>query len=547
MTTLRRRLSLLGVLSALIAAGGIHPPASAATSTGFFDDDDRPDKFRISHEWSPLEVGLRFTTERAELITGVQVYKPTDDKGDTPTTGSLWNEDGELLARTTFTPTEKVGWISVSFDKPVRASADETYTVSVYEKSATYASTLWGLTSPLTTSGASTQSRAGVYLHSRSTGFPYKVWNASNYWVDVQLAEAPNSDPTAAPTSSPSPTPTRTTTSPSPTASTSPTPTLSNSPTTSPSPTPTRTTTSPSPTASTSPTASPSATPTSSAGLKGWQLTERNIGLAPFGLSCGQLPVYSGPLKPPAGARITGVRIVGNLDLSAGDIIVERSCIKPTSGDNRALVSNDICGPVDCLVTSPLGITIRDSEFDASDIPASQIAASCAFRGVGTLQRNYIHGMGSGICFFGTGFLLSGLAEQNYVTGLRAAGSSHNEAATIRDLVATQVSGRTVRFINNRLNCETGNDTGGLFIQPTWDDIANVYVEGNYIEGGGYNLFLNQAGGTYRNTHSVNNRFRPTGWGPSTVMGGPGWTEWSENYIYDPGQIDGKGRVVVAS
>lgn len=531
MTTLRRRLSLLGVLSTLIAGFGIHPPAAAATSTGFFDDEAQPSKFRVSHEWSPLEVGLRFTAARAELITGVQVYKPTHDEGDTPTTGSLWSENGELLARATFVPTERVGWISVSFDKPVRASAGETYTVSVYEKSATYASTLWGLTSPMTTSGASTQSRAGVYLHSRSTGFPYKVWNASNYWVDVQLANIPGSTPDPKPTSAPST---------SPTVSTSPTS----------SPTPTRTTTSsPSPTTSSSPapTATTSPSPTSSASLKGWQLSERNVGLAPYGLTCAQLPVYSGSLRPSAGTRISGVRITGNLDLSAGDIIIERSCIKPTSGDNRALVSNDICGAVDCLVTSPLGITIKDSEFDASDIPASQIAASCAFRGVGTLQRNYIHGMGSGICFFGTGFLLSGLAEQNYVTGLRASGSSHNEAATVRDLVTTQVLGRTVKFVNNRLNCETGNDTGGLFIQPTWDDISNVYVEGNYIEGGGYNLFLNQAGGTYRNTHSVNNRFRPTGWGPSTVMGGPGWTEWSANYIYDPAQSDGRGRVVLAS
>jgi serine/threonine protein kinase len=82
--------------------------------------------------------------------------------------------------------------------------------------------------------------------------------------------------------------------------------------------------------------------------------------------------------------------------------------------------------------------------------------------------------------------------RENFVTGLRSSGDSHNEAATIRDFRKNAANTRSVKFIDNRLDCSSGNVTGGLFIQPTWVDIFNVTVQGNYIEGGGYNLYVDQ-------------------------------------------------------
>lgn len=275
----------------------------------------------------------------------------------------------------------------------------------------------------------------------------------------------------------------------------------------------------------------------------GWQLNASNVGLAQFGLTCDQLPVYTGSLRPAAGARISGVRIIGNLDLRNGDIVVERSCIRPGSGTG-SLVTNYVCGADDCPVISEKSIVIRDSEFDASTVPASQIAGSCAFRGTGTLQRNYMHGMGSGICFYGTGMKHEAIAEQNYVTDMRSYGGSHNEAATIRDFMLDQNPNRIARFTQNRFDIASGNVTAGLFIQPTWDDIDTLVVEGNLIEGGGYNLFLNASHGSYQNVRAINNRFRSTGWGPSTVMGGPGWAQWSNNYMYDATKADARGALV---
>ena len=152
---------------------------------------------------------------------------------------------------------------------------------------------------------------------------------------------------------------------------------------------------------------------------------------------------------------------------------------------------------------------------------------------------------GSGICFYGTGMKHDAIAEQNYVTDLRSYGESHNEAATLRDLMRDQVPTRVARFQNNRFRIVDGNVTAGLFIQPTWDDIDNVSVIGNLIEGGGFNLYLNRAHGTYQDTHAVNNRFNPiNAWGPVAVDPGPAFDEWRDNYLYDPTQPDARGALV---
>jgi hypothetical protein len=152
--------------------------------------------------------------------------------------------------------------------------------------------------------------------------------------------------------------------------------------------------------------------------------------------------------------------------------------------------------------------------------------------GMATLQRNYMHDMGSGICYFGTGTDGSAVAENNYVTNMRSYGESHNEAGTVRDFVKNAGDTRTLKWIGNRLDIASGNVTAGLFLQPTWSDIYNVWVINNWISGGGYNLYSSggQTGAHIGNAHPVNNRFTSTGWGPAVVDGVEGWFEWSENY-----------------
>ncbi|HEX6342928.1 hypothetical protein [Umezawaea sp.] len=285
------------------------------------------------------------------------------------------------------------------------------------------------------------------------------------------------------------------------------------------------------------------------AGTPGWLLTAGNTGLAAHGLSCDSLPLYKGGDAPPAGAVISGVRIETSLTLFAGDITIEKSCVRPNQlNEGSHIVTTN--GPCEdsCQVTgSP--VTIRDSEIDGSKLSATTIAKSCAFLGVATLQRNYVHGMGSGICFFNTGKTLDAVAEGNYVTKLRAGGDSHNDGATVRDFPTGSNPERRLVFRNNRIDCSTGNDTGAMFIQTYGGDIDNVTLEGNLLEGGGYNLGLEAGfGNKYgRNMRAVDNRFNSTGWGASYVTDkglGYKWAEWRDNFANNPGVAENEGQAV---
>lgn len=291
--------------------------------------------------------------------------------------------------------------------------------------------------------------------------------------------------------------------------------------------------------------------------LMGWQLNENNIGLKPVGLDCSSLPEYSGPIdresfKPVYGAVISNKKITRPLDLTNGNITIERSCIIPRNVGyhNNFLITSTVCSGNDCWAAEKGEVVIKDSEISGAAMTAQSISKSCAFHGVGTLQRNYIHDMGSGICFLETGTKYNALAEQNYVTKLRAYGNpttsgSHNEAATIRDFVRS--NDRTVKFINNRLDSSGAgnNETGSMFIQPWLGSIYNGILQGNHFIGGGYNLYIeNHSGNTYGDMQAINNRFTSTGYGPSAVASGPGWKVFQDNYRYDATKVDGKGIAV---
>jgi hypothetical protein len=303
-------------------------------------------------------------------------------------------------------------------------------------------------------------------------------------------------------------------------------------------------------TTTTPPVTTTTSTPPATA-LKGWELTATNIGLAPFGLSCDALPLYTGPAKPAAGTTISGVRIESALNMTAGNVTVEKSCIKPRNqGVLGSLATTTVC-PNDCNIGMPAGMkaTIRDSEISGAFISASNIAGACAFDGVADIARTYIHDVGSGICFRETGLELSPVVENNYVHKLRHSGEAHHDGATVRDFRKNSLNTRKLTWRGNRFDSTTNTGTyqsGALFIQPTWSGygIYNVWVQDNYLEGGGYNLTLEQSNGGNSNTHSINNRFRPTEWGASTVSGSPGWSEWAGNYRYDPTRLNAAGVTV---
>lgn len=283
---------------------------------------------------------------------------------------------------------------------------------------------------------------------------------------------------------------------------------------------------------------------------KGWELTADNVGLKPHGLSCESLQPYTGPQRPARGTTIYRKLVTVPLDLYNGDITIDQSCIKPTTvgGHNDYLVTTTDCSGA-CKATAVGNVVIKDSEINGLALPANaSLGGSDGFIGVAKLYRNYLHGMGSGIAFFETGTVHDAYAENNYVRGLRHTGEAHHDGATIRDFRKNTGNTRTVKFVGNRLDSTPVNtrewQTGALFIQPTWVDIHNGTIQDNYLEGGGFNLYLENRGGVYSNMRAINNRFRPTEYGASTTPSGVGWAQWTDNYRYCSNCTDGRGQAV---
>lgn len=296
---------------------------------------------------------------------------------------------------------------------------------------------------------------------------------------------------------------------------------------------------------------------------KGWDLTTANVGITPFA-TCSSLQLYTDAAKPARGAVIENKLIEKGLDLSNGDIVIRKSCIAPRNTMLlNALVTTIVDrGNGDCCHNGlPAGAappTIEDSDISGLNLSAATVDTSCAVDGVFNLYRNRIYGMGSGICLRETGDTVSAMVQNNYVHNLRrpANGQAHHESATVRDFQHNASVNRSVTFDGNRLHTELtgGFETASLFIQPTWVQVAHVWVKNNYLEGKAYNLVLEQAAGGNLDTHAVNNRFRqPVGcdssagcYGYASRSGTPGWTEWNANYAYNSIAVDAKGAIVSA-
>jgi Concanavalin A-like lectin/glucanases superfamily len=281
--------------------------------------------------------------------------------------------------------------------------------------------------------------------------------------------------------------------------------------------------------------------------IYGWQLTKYSVGLNKYGINGDSLPIYKGVLKPLAGTVIRNKKITSPLDLSNGNITIEKCLVQPTSSgqgvpilttfDSNGVKPGD--GPV----------SIIDCTIEGSQLSQFSAAMSSAIQAIGTIRGNYIYGLGSGISVLNVGTQFDGLVEGNYVTGLVAFGDpattgNHSDGFTVRDFDTTINPTRQLVIQNNRFDERSGNDTGALFIQTNSGKISNVIAQGNLLEGGGYNMALNEQNHVYSNIRSINNRFQPTGYGPSYVDGGMGYTQWTDNYLNDPAQPDNRGSVV---
>jgi hypothetical protein len=155
---------------------------------------------------SPIEVGMKFTTEKYGMVSGLRFYKGAANTGTH--VGSLWSATGTRLAQATFTSETASGWQTVTFSQPVQVLPNTTYVASYFAPNGHYAGTQSYMyknpapapqgggtqdSSPLHVVRDSGTTHNGVYTYGSQSTFPNNSFGASNYWVDVLFT------PTAAP------------------------------------------------------------------------------------------------------------------------------------------------------------------------------------------------------------------------------------------------------------------------------------------------------------------------------------------------------------
>lgn len=489
-------LALVGGMTPAASLGvttGLAPPVSAeraakADGPGGLFRNATPEGVMASRSRRAVEVGMTFSPVRTTFVTGVQFFKAAASASVTPTNATLWNGRGKRIARAAIPAESGTGWVSVSLSRSVKVIAGRAYTISIHAPRGRYAVTKGEVSTPMRRNGLVVRAQdTGLRKFTEKPALPASGMGLHNYWVDVVTGqEMHTTDLTT------------------------------------------------------------ESTPTSAGERRGWHLDATSTGLAGVGLKCADLPVYEGSETVPAGTVISRMRITSPLVLSPNSVL-EESCIQPTQvGQGLPVVSttgDDDGG------SGVLPATIRDSEIDGSLLKSYLAAWTTGFIGVANVQRTYVHHVGSGIAMMNTGQRFSAVVEGNYVDDLVAWGNpgttgNHSDAFTVRDFDGSADPNRSLLVRNNRFVCDSGSDTGAIFIQTYSGNIDNVMLSGNLLEGRGYQLGLESGfDHSYSGMRAINNRFSGTSYGP-TYVNGPGWVEWSSNHINAPGAANNVGKVI---
>jgi hypothetical protein len=153
---------------------------------------------------TPIEVGVKFRSDKYGTVTGMRFYKAAANTGTH--IGSLWTAGGQRIAQATFTGETASGWQTVTFSEPVEIQPDTTYVASYYAPNGHYSATpdyFYNDPAPGPNGGAHTVSRPlravrnsggttnGVFSYGQTSTFPTNSFRAANYWVDVIFAPTP--------------------------------------------------------------------------------------------------------------------------------------------------------------------------------------------------------------------------------------------------------------------------------------------------------------------------------------------------------------------
>jgi hypothetical protein len=146
-----------------------------------------------SGDTSPVELGVKFTSDVFGTVTGIRFYKAAANTG-THVVG-LWTTSGTLLAQANSSNETASGWQQVYFSSPVSVTANTAYVAGYFAPNGHYSVTSGafasaGVDNPPLHALANGTSPNGVYAYGSSSTFPSSSYNSSNYSVDVMLASA---------------------------------------------------------------------------------------------------------------------------------------------------------------------------------------------------------------------------------------------------------------------------------------------------------------------------------------------------------------------
>jgi len=138
---------------------------------------------------SAVELGVRFESDVAAVVTGIRFFKSFENTGTH--FGHLWTSSGTLLGTVIFTNETAYGWQQANFTSPIPISANTAYIVSYYAPRGRYALTEDHFAKTISNASlsapySSTQAPNGLYKYG-SSGFPTASYNRRNYWVDVVI------------------------------------------------------------------------------------------------------------------------------------------------------------------------------------------------------------------------------------------------------------------------------------------------------------------------------------------------------------------------
>lgn len=174
---------LTHTLSVSLTITTVPPPSISGYS--LFSSTTVP-AFIDANAGGPLEMGLRFTSDRNGYIAGIRFYKGPKNVG--PHVGTLWTTNGQVLAEATFVNETPSGWQQVNLASPVAIAANKIYVVS-YHSSGYYDYDPGTFKSPVdnpplhaVTTNVMTN---GSYSSGASSTFPTSDAGGANLWVDV--------------------------------------------------------------------------------------------------------------------------------------------------------------------------------------------------------------------------------------------------------------------------------------------------------------------------------------------------------------------------